>query len=94
MIAEHVLGLMLALARRFDVCKRLQQNHEWATPVGPKIRDLSGSMVGIAGLGDIGRSVARLCKRVYSACELFVRNLHRTRAGLPLERIVDLVRGY
>ena len=63
-IAEHVIGLLLALARRFPSCARHQaarhwgQQDIWNEPIRP--RELRGATLLIIGLGAIGREVARV----------------------------------
>jgi D-2-hydroxyacid dehydrogenase (NADP+) len=63
-IAEHVLGVTIALARRLPVAIRAQAAHRWAQDEleGPAIdvRTLKGQRMGIVGLGAIGLAVAGL----------------------------------
>ena len=62
-IAEHVLGVILALARRFPDALRHQLARHWAqqdlwdAPVRP--RELAGQVLLLAGFGAIGREIAR-----------------------------------
>lgn len=62
-MAEHVLGVVLALARRFPETFRQQAAHHWAqqdlwdAPVRP--RELAGQVLLLVGFGAIGREVAR-----------------------------------
>lgn len=63
-MAEHVLGTLVALTRRFPDCFRYQQEARWAqlelwdAPVRP--RELRGQVLLIVGFGEIGRAVAKL----------------------------------
>ena len=64
-IAEHVLGVSIALARQLNVAIRSQAGHEWAQDLieGPgrcTVRTLLGARIGIVGLGSIGLEVARI----------------------------------
>ncbi len=65
-MAEHILGLMIALARHFPVALRYQLERRWAQqdiwdrPVRP--RELSGQVLLIVGFGAIGRELARRVK--------------------------------
>ena len=59
-MAEHVLGMMLALSRHFDYFLRQQQQAQWASEsTAPQLVDLEGKTVLIVGLGGIGSEVAR-----------------------------------
>jgi len=58
-IAEHVLGFMLHFARAFHGALRHQLRREWEYP---EIGELSGSTLGIIGLGGIGVEVAKRAK--------------------------------
>jgi phosphoglycerate dehydrogenase-like enzyme len=63
-IAEHVIGVTLALARRLPVAMRAQREHRWAQDEleGPAsgVRSLDGLRMGIVGLGSIGMEIVRL----------------------------------
>jgi len=62
-MTEHILGTLLALARRFPDCLRYQQQARWAqqelwdSPVRP--RELHGQVVLFIGFGAIGQAVAK-----------------------------------
>jgi len=64
-VAEHTLGLMLAVARRTAESDRFMRGRKWDLPSGP-YRDLrgvelNGKVAGVVGLGAVGRRVAALC---------------------------------
>src|SRR3954468_6524909 len=60
-IAEHVIGVTIALARRFPAALRAQAAHQWAQEaLETGARPLQGQRMGIVGLGAIGGEVARL----------------------------------
>jgi phosphoglycerate dehydrogenase-like enzyme len=63
-IAEHVIGVTIALARQLPVAIRAQAAHEWVQDrlEGPDagVRALQGLRIGIVGLGAIGLEVARV----------------------------------
>ncbi|HEX3701793.1 MAG TPA: D-2-hydroxyacid dehydrogenase [Vicinamibacterales bacterium] len=64
-IAEHVLGVTIALARQFPIALRHQARHEWIQDQlegsgMSAIRTLRGGRMGIIGLGAIGLEVARV----------------------------------
>jgi phosphoglycerate dehydrogenase-like enzyme len=59
-MAEHVLGLMLALSRHFDFFLKQQQQAQWVSEsTTPQLVDLDGKTVLVVGLGGIGTEVAR-----------------------------------
>jgi phosphoglycerate dehydrogenase-like enzyme len=65
-MAEHILGTLIALARRFPDCFRFQQQARWAQqelwdlPVRP--RELRGQVLLFIGFGAIGRAVAAIAQ--------------------------------
>jgi len=61
-IAEHVMGVTLALARQLPLAMRRQVEHVWALDeieTAGTIRTLQGRRMGIVGLGSIGVEIAR-----------------------------------
>jgi phosphoglycerate dehydrogenase-like enzyme len=75
-MAETVMALMLAAARRLPEHVVDQQARQWRRL--PK-RELRGSTVGIVGMGRIGTEVARLC----AAFGARVIGLRRTSSATP-----------
>ena len=61
-IAEHVLGLLVMLARRFPQMLAAQREHRWAgDDLGnADVWELSGSTLALVGVGAIGQRIARL----------------------------------
>jgi phosphoglycerate dehydrogenase-like enzyme len=59
-IAEHVFGLAIALARKFQVALRRQVQHRWAKDEIGHVSVLEGRRLGIVGIGAIGSEIARL----------------------------------
>jgi len=63
-MAEHILGTLIALARRFPDSLRYQMQGRWAqqelwdSPV--PMRELKGQLLLIVGFGSIGRELARI----------------------------------
>src|SRR5471032_553147 len=82
-IAEHVLGVTLALARLLPVALRAQAAHRWAQQdlegAGVDVRILHGQRMGIVGLGAIGLEVAKI-----AAPFGFRVSAIRRRAGEPV----------
>ncbi len=58
-VPEHVMALVLAFSRRLHIAIRNQIAHRWDRPsgVGGEVR---GQVMGILGLGQIGRALAEL----------------------------------
>ena len=63
-IAEHVIGVTIALARRLPAAMRAQAARHWAQNEleGPTsgVRSLDGLRMGIVGLGSIGMEIVKL----------------------------------
>jgi phosphoglycerate dehydrogenase-like enzyme len=86
-IAEHVLGVTLALARLIPATLRAQAAHRWAQDeLEAGVRTLQGQRMGIVGLGAIGLEVAKI-----AAPFGFRITAIRRRAGEPRPDQVDAV---
>jgi phosphoglycerate dehydrogenase-like enzyme len=89
LMAEHVLALMLALARNLPAHFRDQQAHRWTRyprDRGPSI-ELVGKTVLVLGVGGVGGEVARMCKQGF---RMRVLGLARaTRDNPNVDRYVD-----
>ncbi len=58
-IAEHTMGMLVFLTRGFGPLYKAQQRHEWGVPEGTRLFGLVGLKMGIVGLGNIGREIAK-----------------------------------
>jgi phosphoglycerate dehydrogenase-like enzyme len=62
-VAEHVMALIFAIAKRIPASVRFQQKHIWGQSIlwerGDCPLDIAGSTLGIVGFGSIGRNVAK-----------------------------------
>jgi phosphoglycerate dehydrogenase-like enzyme len=59
-MAEHVLGMMIALSRCFPRLLRAQTQREWrAEATHREVGELQGQTVLVVGIGEIGRAVAQ-----------------------------------
>ncbi len=89
-IAEHVLAVTLALARRFPAAFRAQREHRWAQEelegADVDVRTLQGQRMGIIGLGAIGLEVAKI-----AAAFGFRVTAIRRRTGEPVPPNVEAV---
>jgi len=65
-VAEHVIALIFALAKKIPGSALLQAKHVWGQQIlwdeVPRVREVAGATLGIVGLGSIGRALARSAK--------------------------------
>ncbi len=61
-VAEHALGLMIALSKKIGVTDKALRTGTYVDRYAFTGNDLLGKTVGIVGLGHIGKRVAELCK--------------------------------
>jgi phosphoglycerate dehydrogenase-like enzyme len=65
-VAEHVIALIFALAKKIPGSVRLQEEHVWGQQLLwnelPRVREVAGATVGLIGLGSIGRAVVKSAK--------------------------------
>jgi len=63
-VAEHVIALVFALAKKLPQAAALQHKHEWGKETiwskGAHPKEIHGATLGLVGLGSIGRRVARM----------------------------------
>lgn len=63
-VAEHVMALMFALAKKIPQAAALQQKHIWGKEKiwkeGAPPVEIAGATLGLVGVGSIGRRVARM----------------------------------
>jgi phosphoglycerate dehydrogenase-like enzyme len=62
-VAEHVIALIFALAKKIPGSVRLQDKHVWGQQIlwdeRPRIREVAGATLGMIGLGSIGRAAVK-----------------------------------
>ena len=65
-VAEHVIALIFALAKKIPGSARLQEKHIWGQQIlwdeVPRIREVAEATLGMVGLGSIGRPVVKSAK--------------------------------
>src|SRR3954471_22425816 len=63
-VAEHVIALIFALAKKIPQSVLLQQKRVWGQEAiwneGPRPQEIAGATVGLIGIGSIGSRVARM----------------------------------
>lgn len=85
-MAEHAIGLMLALVRRFPDLYRAQLDQRWKADVDTtSVTELGGQTVLLVGLGEIGRQIARRL----TAFDMTVIGVRRS-AGDPSEHVAEV----
>jgi phosphoglycerate dehydrogenase-like enzyme len=67
-VAEHVIALIFALAKKIPGSVRLQEQHVWGQQILwdelPHIREVAGATLGVVGLGSIGRPLVKSAKAI------------------------------
>lgn len=65
-VAEHVIALIFALAKKIPGSVQLQEKHVWGQQLlwdeQPRVREVAGATLGLVGLGAIGRPLVRSAK--------------------------------
>jgi phosphoglycerate dehydrogenase-like enzyme len=65
-VAEHVIALIFALAKKIPDSVRLQEKHVWGQQILwdelPRVREVAAATLGVIGLGSIGRPVVKRAK--------------------------------
>jgi phosphoglycerate dehydrogenase-like enzyme len=99
-IAEHVLGVTIALARRLPVAIRAQIAHRWAQEelegASVDVRTLQGQRMGIVGLGAIGLELVKIAAPFGFRVSAIRRRADQLRPDgvedvWPLDRLPDLL---
>jgi len=96
-IAEHTMGLMIALARHFPDSVRYQDRARWSqievsSQPGP-LTELNGQLLLIVGYGSIGREIARRARafdmRVWGVTRSGKGDATHTEKILPIAQLED-----
>ncbi len=64
-VAEHTLGLMLALSKKIVYLHEHLRQGDFSVRYRVSGRELRGRTLGIVGLGNIGRRVAQICRLAF-----------------------------
>lgn len=86
-VADHALGLMLALARGLIAADRAVRSGQWTRARAPR-PTLSGATLGIIGLGNIGTAIA---KRAAAFDMDIAYHTRRPRNAVPWQHVGDPV---
>ena len=96
-VAEHTLGLMLAVTRKIALADRKSRAGEWVYAMDAKLRPmrrLSGQTLGLIGLGKIGRCLARKAQGLgltVIACDPHVNPEAARAAAVPLLTLEEML---
>lgn len=82
-VAEHVFSLLFALRRRTIASDRLVRDGRFAERDTELLVDISGSTLGILGLGQIGREVARIASQGFGVKVIGYDPFVDPEGGLP-----------
>jgi D-3-phosphoglycerate dehydrogenase / 2-oxoglutarate reductase len=95
-VAEHVVGMMLCLAKRIIETDRALRRDAAVDRNKFMGRDIFGKTVGIIGLGNIGRRVAELCRGLFGmqalACDPYLAADEVARRGAEKVDLPTLLR--
>ena len=94
-VAEHALGLMLALARRIPESHNYVTGGRWLNPLGPYVElrglELAGRTLGIVGLGAIGRRLAEMAAAIGMTCVAYDPYVDDPPSGVDLRGLDELL---
>ena len=88
-VAEHVLGMLTMLARRFPSMLEAQRERRWAEDdyTYDTMMELTGGTLVLVGTGAIGQRIARLA----SALDMHITGVRRTPSAGPVPHITETV---
>jgi phosphoglycerate dehydrogenase-like enzyme len=96
-VADSAMAMILSFTRGVRDSVIAQQNHDWgaAKAIRPKLLELTGSTMGIVGIGAIGQAIAKRAKafgmRVDSVDAFVTDGGEYVDSVLPLDRLGDLM---
>lgn len=99
-VAEHTIGMMLGLCKKFLVLDQAVRTGHWHARDATVGMELAGKTLGVIGLGAVGRQVAAKCRTAfgmrvigydpYAPADLAVE-VERVTALEPLLRAADVI---
>jgi phosphoglycerate dehydrogenase-like enzyme len=90
-VAEHAVGLLLALLRGLPAAAEAQRTREWnAGPVVRTARTLDGLDAAIVGFGHIGRKVAAIVRVFGARAVAFARSPRTDSGGIEVRALPEL----
>jgi lactate dehydrogenase-like 2-hydroxyacid dehydrogenase len=91
-VAELAIGLMLALSRRIVAADRYVRAGKWPAASYPFTTELTGRTLGIAGLGRIGKEVARRASALRMRVVYFGRHRQPKEPYIYYDNLADMAR--
>jgi len=96
-VAEHVLGMLLCLAKRIIETDRVMRREAGMDRNAYMGTEAQGKTIGIVGLGHVGSRVAELCRGLFAmrvlACDPYLSAAEITRRGAEKVDLETLLRG-
>ncbi len=94
-VAEHTLGLMLALARKIPAAHRYVKTGGWQAPTEPYIAfqgvELRNRIAGIVGLGAVGRRLVDTCVALGMRVQAYDPYMEQVPEGVSLVSLDSLM---
>ena len=94
-VAEHALGLMLALARGIPYAHQYVKEGRWQNPAEPYMKmrgvELAGRTLGVVGLGEIGKRLAGICLALGMKVVSHDPHVSLTPPGVAMVALEDLM---
>ena len=94
-VAEHALMLMLTCAKRTLLVDKMTRAGDWGTRGGTRNTELGGKTLGIVGIGNVGRRVAKFAgaigMRVLAYDKYVPADEIRRRGAEPVNSLDELV---
>ena len=91
-VAEMTLGLMLSLSRGIVGADRFVRSGKWQDGPAPFFNELNGRTLGIAGLGRIGREIARRSQAMNMRVVYFGRTRQANSPYVYYDDLVEMAR--
>ena len=83
-VAEHAVGLMLALTKRIVDGDRAMRNNHWDFRYEGFGKEMIGRTLGVVGLGNIGYRVAQICHLAFNMNILYCDEISKSDAEQKL----------
>ncbi len=89
-MAEMTIGLMIALCRRIPAADNYVRQGKWTKANFPLQNELSGKIVGVVGLGRIGKEIAARCQAMKMRVVYFGRHKQPNQPYVYYDDLVEM----